>query len=189
MRSAIGLLLLATLAIAGCDKRSTPAQQANESLPAANAAGAVADKGAVDRSHKGEPAPAFALTDPRGRKTSLAAFRGKPVLLNLWATWCIPCRKEMPTLDALAGQKSGQLQVIALSQDMKGRADVDPYFAKAGFRNLEPWTDPETAFSLNMMLNLPTTILYDSAGKEVWRVSGEMDWAGAKAAALLAEAG
>ena len=191
MRSAISLLLLATLAIAGCDKRSEPVQQANETLPVANAAApatATADKGALDRSHKGEAAPDTAFTDPDGKKTSLAAFKGKPVLLNLWATWCIPCRAEMPTLDALAGQKGVALPVITLSQDFKGRAEVDPYFAKAGFKNLKPWTDTDAAFSLNMGANLPTTILYDSAGKEVWRVSGEMDWAGAKAAALLAEA-
>ncbi|MEP9359062.1 TlpA disulfide reductase family protein [Sphingomonas sp. KR3-1] len=180
--------------IAGCDKRSGPGSQANETIPAANAAsgaataGATADKGTLDRSHKGEAAPDFPFADPEGKTVTLAAFAGKPVLLNLWATWCIPCRAEMPTLDALAGQKGDALPVITLSQDGKGRAEVDPYFAKAGFKHLKPWTDKDTAFSLGLNVNLPTTILYDSAGKEVWRVSGEMDWAGARAAALLAEA-
>lgn len=195
MRSAISLLLLATLAIAGCDKRSGPAQQANETMPVANAAAdalaaakARADKGAVDRSHKGEGMREYAFVDPAGKRTNLSAYRGKPVLLNLWATWCIPCRAEMPTLDALAGQKGDALRVITLSQDFKGREAVDPYFAKAGFKHLKPWTDPDAAFSLGMQVNLPTTILFDSAGKEVWRVAGEMDWTGAKAAALLAEA-
>jgi len=195
LRSAISLLLLGTLMIAGCDKRSGPGSQANETIPAANAASgapaaaeAPADKGKIDRSHKGEAGPATPFTDPDGKKTTLAAFKGKPVLLNLWATWCIPCRAEMPTLDALAGQKGDALPVITLSQDFKGRESVDPYFAKAGFKHLKPWTDMDAAFSLGMQANLPTTILYDAAGKEVWRVSGEMDWAGAKAAALLAEA-
>lgn len=195
MRSAISLLLLGTLAIAGCDKRSGPAQQANETIPAANAASeaapaaAVADKGGVDRSHKGEAMREYAFVDPAGKRTNLSAYKGKPVLLNLWATWCIPCRAEMPTLDALAGQKGDALRVITLSQDFKGREVVDPYFAKAGFKHLQPWTDTDAAFSIGLEVNLPTTILFDSAGKEVWRVSGEMDWAGAKAAALLAEAG
>lgn len=188
MRSAISLLLLGTLMIAGCDKRSGSGSQANETMPAGNAA-ASAPARAVDRSHSGEAAPDFAFLDPDGRKTTLAAFRGKPVLLNLWATWCIPCRAEMPTLDALAGQKGAALPVITLSQDGKESvAQVVPYFAKSGFKHLKPWTDPDMAFSLGMNANLPTTILYDSAGKEVWRVSGDMDWAGAKAAALLADA-
>jgi len=198
LRSAISLLLLGTLMIAGCDKRSGPGSQANETIPAANAASeaapapaassAVADKGTVDRSHKGEAMREYAILDPAGKRTNISALKGKPVLLNLWATWCIPCRAEMPTLDALAGQKGDALRVVTLSQDMKGREVVDPYFAKAGFKHLKPWTDPDLAFSLGMNANLPTTILYDSAGKEVWRLSGEMDWAGAKAAALLAEA-
>ncbi|MFS2109381.1 TlpA family protein disulfide reductase [Sphingomonas sp. Sphisp140] len=146
------------------------------------------DKGGIDRSHKGETMREYAFFDPAGKRTNLSAYKGKPVLLNLWATWCIPCRAEMPTLDALAGQKGDALRVITLSQDFKGREAVDPYFAKAGFKHLKPWTDPDAAFSLGVEANLPTTILYDAAGKEVWRVSGEMDWAGAKAAALLAEA-
>ncbi len=56
------------------------------------------------------------------------------MLLNLWATWCIPCRAEMPTLDALAGRKGAALPVITLSQDMKGRELVDPYFAQVRVR-------------------------------------------------------
>ncbi|WP_347275529.1 TlpA disulfide reductase family protein [Sphingomonas sp. HITSZ_GF] len=190
MRSAISILLLATLAIAGCDKRSGAGSQANETIPAANAAApdaAAADKGKLDRSHKGEAAPDIAFFAPDGKKTSLAAFKGKPVLLNLWATWCAPCKAEMPTLDTLAGQKGDTLKVVALSQDSaKARPEFDSY--TAGFRHLKFWLDPDTAFSLTLNVNLPTTILYDSAGKEVWRVSGDMDWTGAKAAALLAEA-
>lgn len=191
MRSAIGLLLTGALAVGGCDRQSQAPQQANENLAAANAAAEAAPpavRPAIDRSHKGEVAPTIPFTDPQGKKTSLAAFKGKPVLLNLWATWCIPCRKEMPTLDTLAGWKGDALPVITLSQDFKGREEVDPYFAKAGFQHLQPWTDTDAAFSLSMGSNLPTTILYDSGGKEVWRVAGEMDWSGAEAAALLAEA-
>ncbi len=182
MRSVIGLLLLGALAVGGCDRRSEPAQQANAAAPA------VAQAGAVDRSHKGEAAPDMPFIGPDGKKTSLAAFRGKPVLLNLWATWCVPCVKEMPTLDALAGQKGDALTVIALSQDSDGAKVVDPYVAKAGLKHLKPSLDTDSNFSLAMAANLPTTILYGSDGKEIWRVGGEMDWIGAKAAVLLAEA-
>jgi thiol-disulfide isomerase/thioredoxin len=191
LRSVIGLLLLGGVLLGGCDKRSEPGSQANESLRAANTASptsAVADKGIVDRSHKGEAAPTTPFTAPDGSTTSLSAFKGKPVLLNLWATWCIPCIKEMPTLDTLAGAKGDTLTLITLSQDFKGKQAVAPYFAKAGFKHLQQWLDKDAAFSLGLGANLPTTILYGSDGKEVWRVAGEMDWAGAKAAALLAEA-
>ncbi|WP_448662903.1 TlpA family protein disulfide reductase [Sphingomonas sp. CJ20] len=142
----------------------------------------------MDRSHKGEAAPTIAFVDPSGAKVTLATFAGKPVLLNLWATWCAPCVKEMPTLDALAVQQAGKVQVVPLSQDFGGAEKVAPYFAKAGFKALKPYLDADAAFSTTMALNLPTTILYDSAGKEVWRVAGDMDWTGAQAAALIAEA-
>ncbi|WP_346344663.1 redoxin family protein [Sphingomonas sp. dw_22] len=187
MRSAIGFLLLGALAIGGCDRQSQGPQQANETSAAANAAEPQYG-GALDRTHKGEAAPTAAFLDPTGRKVSIASFKGKPVLLNLWATWCIPCIKEMPTLDALAGTRGDALQVLTVSQDLKGKESVDPFFAKAGYKHLKPYLDTDAALSTGMAANLPTTILYDSAGKEVWRMSGDYDWSGEKAAALIAEA-
>ncbi len=187
MRSVIGLLLLGALALGACDKQSQPSQQANETSAPANAA-APAPSGTVDRSHKGEAAPTIAFTDTGGKKTTLAAFQGKPVLLNLWATWCVPCIKEMPTLDTLAGRVGDTLVVLPLAQDLKGMEVVGPFFQKNGYKHLKPYLDTDTAFSVQMGTNLPTTILYDSAGKEVWRVSGDFDWAGAEAAKLIAEA-
>lgn len=190
MRSAIVLLLLALPAIAGCDRQSAPVQQANESAaePAANQ-GAPEGAAKVDTSHKGEPAPDIGFEGPDGKKLTLADFRGKPLLVNLWATWCVPCVKEMPTLDALAVAKGDALQVVTISQDFEGKAKVDPYFAKAGFKALKPYLDTEAGFSLGLGLNLPTTILFDSQGRELWRVAGEMDWSGAEAARLIAQAG
>ncbi|WP_294256776.1 TlpA disulfide reductase family protein [uncultured Sphingomonas sp.] len=187
LRSVIGLLLLGALAVAGCDKQSQPSQQANETSVPANAA-APAPGGTVDRSHKGEAAPTIGFTDAGGKKTTLAAFKGKPVLLNLWATWCVPCIKEMPTLDALAGKTGDTLAIVPLSQDLKGMEVVGPFFQKNGYKHLKPYLDTDTAFSVQMGTNLPTTILYDSTGKEVWRVTGDFDWAGAEAAKLIAEA-
>src|SRR6476661_5696010 len=103
------LISCALLALAACHKQApTPT---NEVAPAAEA-GPV--KG-VDRSHKGQPAPAIAFNDPDGGEISLADFKGTPVLVNLWATWCAPCVKELPTLNALAHKhdKDGSLGVIA----------------------------------------------------------------------------
>ncbi|WP_322740312.1 TlpA family protein disulfide reductase [Sphingomonas sp. M1-B02] len=179
------LLLLAAPAIGGCDRQSQPAQQAEANV-SANVA-APEEKGSVDRSHKGEAAPATEFLDPAGKTVTLAAFAGRPVLLNLWATWCAPCVAEMPTLDALAVAQGEKLQVLTISQDFDAEK-VAPFFAKAAFKKLQPYLDTETAFSSGMGLNLPTTILYDSKGRELWRVAGEMDWTGAKAAALIGEA-
>jgi thiol-disulfide isomerase/thioredoxin len=145
-----------------------------------------ADK--IDRSKAGEAAPTSPFKAPDGETVTLASFKGKPVLLNLWATWCAPCVREMPTLDALAVREAGKLQVLTVSQDLEGAAKVTPFFEKAQFKALKPYLDTDVALSTGYGVNLPTTILYDSAGKEVWRVSGDMDWAGAQAAKLIAEA-
>ena len=186
MRSTIGFLLLGALAIGGCDRQSQAPQQANETAPAN--ASAPKYGGVLDRTHKGEAAPTTEFADPAGKKVSVASFKGKPVLLNLWATWCIPCIKEMPTLDALAGAGGDLPVILPVSQDYKGKEVVDPFFAKAGYKHLKPYLDTEMALSTGMNATLPTTILYDSVGKEVWRISGDYDWSGKEAAALIAEA-
>ena len=191
MRSAIVLLLFTSLAIGGCDRRSEGAQQAtadNAALPSTPAPAGAEAKPAIDRSHKGEAAPATPFTDASGKTLTVASFAGKPVLLNLWATWCAPCIKEMPTLDGLAGAKGDALAVLTVSQDFKGKDVVAPFFAKAGYQHLKPYLDTDAALSTGLGANLPTTILYDSTGKEVWRTTGGMDWSGADAAALIAEA-
>ena len=194
MRPVISLLLLAALAIGGCDKQSPAGSQANETIvniapsdaPAANETATEEVIGTLDRKHAGESAPAIAFQAPNGGKTSLADFRGKPVLLNLWATWCAPCVKEMPTLDALSVTLGDSVTVLVLAED--SAAKVDPFFQKAGFKKLQPYIDEDSKMSLTMGLNLPTTILYDSQGKEVWRMLGSMDWTGQTARELIAEA-
>ena len=130
------------------------------------------------------PTAAFRTLD--GKPTTLAAFRGKPLLVNLWATWCAPCRKEMPTLDALAAR--GTVRVLPVSQDLDGAAKVRPYLAQTHFKALEPALDPKLGLSLVYQANLPTSILYDAAGKEVWRYTGDLDWTGGEAPKLLADA-
>jgi thiol-disulfide isomerase/thioredoxin len=145
--------------------------------------------GMIDRSRAGSAAPDTSFEDPDGEKVTLAAFRGKPVLLNLWATWCAPCVKELPTLDTLQQREGGKLQVLTVSQDMEGREKVEAFLAKGKYRALDSWLDPEMALMGGLgVTTLPTTILYDAAGREVWRVAGDKDWAGEEAARLLGEA-
>lgn len=191
MRALIACLLGLTVLIGGCDRQSPPAEQAADSAntPAPDevtAASPVPVAGAIDRSHKGEEAPDASFLDPAGKPVTLAAFRGQPVLVNLWATWCGPCVKEMPTLDALAG--SGAVRVVAVSQDLGGAKAVAPFFKAHGFANLKPYLDPKLGLSTALGANLPTTILYDAQGHEVWRETGGYDWSGAAAKTLIAEA-
>lgn len=144
--------------------------------------------GVVDRSHQGAEAPAMPFVGPDGGPAALSQFRGKPLLVNLWATWCAPCIAEMPALDALAAREKDRFQLIVVSQDMGGKHVVDPYFAKAGFKMLQPYLDKENVLMFALKSEtLPTTIFYDAAGKEKWRIVGAMDWNGDKAKALLDE--
>lgn len=182
-------LPLAVLMIAGCDRQSPKPEQA---VPATAASPAVppapARAGQIDRSHRGTPAIAARFTAPDGKPVTLADFRGRPVLLNLWATWCAPCIVEMPALDRLAARGGATPMVLAVSQDFGGAAQVGPFFAKGRFRALKPYVDADAALSLGYGVNLPASILFDSQGREVWRTSGPRDWASAETAALLAEA-
>ena len=194
MRPVIALLLGLSLFVGACDKRAAPPEQAavtddgtvpDVDAPANDAAPEAAGK--VDRSHKGEATPAFKFQDGAGKPVTLVDFRGKPVLVNLWATWCAPCVREMPTLDALAAREKASLHVLTVSQDMEP-AKVQPFLTTRKLSNLVAYRDPDLQFSTGMGVSLPTTILYDASGKEVWRVTGGMDWAGADAAKLIGEA-
>jgi thiol-disulfide isomerase/thioredoxin len=179
------LLGALALALAGCDRQKAAGPQGKGP---ATATSERAPTGRLDRSHAGTPAPDAIIRDPDGEAVTLADFRGKPLLVNLWATWCAPCIAEMPTLDALAAREEG-LQVLALSQDIGGAEKVDAFFAERRFARLEPYVDPELAIMTNLgIATLPTTILYDAQGKEVWRMTGMEDWTAARAERLLREA-
>ncbi len=176
---------IAILALAACSKMEQ--EPANE-VQATAEAGPV--KG-VDRSHRGKAAPDAIFTDPDGGEISLAEFKGVPVLVNLWATWCAPCVKELPTLDKLAGSHrvGGQLGVIAISQDAGPQVSVDAFLDKLKAQDLGAYHDPKMGLSGALGAEvLPTTILFDAQGREVWRYVGDLDWTGEEAARLLAEA-
>lgn len=134
--------------------------------------------------------PSAALIDAEGQTHTLAEYEGEVVLVNLWATWCAPCKVEMPILDDIAGANQGKLRVITISEDGEKNLDkVPPFFAEQKFAHLEPWLDPKQDLSFTMQIGeMPTTFLYNAEGKEIARVTGEYDWQGEEAQALIAEA-
>ena len=183
-------LLSLTCAIAllagACDRQSTEPAQQQENSAEANAEELT---GTLDRTHAGAALPEVTVTDPAGTKLNLAEASGKPMLLNLWATWCAPCVVEMPMLDAIAGEMGDRLRVVTVSEDKKGAEVVVPFFEQKGFANLPHWMDPEMdlAFGFGGGASLPLTVLYDAEGKEVWRMIGGFDWSSDEARALIEE--
>jgi len=165
--------------------------QANRTAAAAPAAPAASyPTGRLDRSHQGDAAPDLLFEDGEGRPVRLSAFRGRPLLVNLWATWCGPCVVEMPSLDALAARAGQDFEIVAISQDLDGRQRVGAFFAEHRFRRLEPYLDPRMQLMPALGLDtLPTTILYDGEGREVWRMTGMAEWGDARTMRLLGEAG
>jgi thiol-disulfide isomerase/thioredoxin len=185
----IRLLLIgcALLALASCNK---PAPQRQPSKQVAEVPG-VPTKG-VDRSHTGTPAPKVRLDDGFALDADMRSSKGAPTLVNLWATWCAPCVKELPTIDRLAKEHyaRGDLGVMAISQDSAPRASVDAFVKRLNIKNVGIFQDSKMALSGALGADvLPTTILYDAKGREVWRYVGDLDWTGPEAAKLLAEVG
>ena len=193
MRFVIALILLV---LAGCDKESQPKGQAQPASTGQAGASDTAEialesangmRATLSYKFAGQKAPSATFADAQGQDVSLADFEGKPLLLNIWATWCAPCKAEMPTLDALAASEKGRMNVIAVSQDLEGRGPVVAFFKETAVKNLVPYTDADNALltAFNNAIALPTTILYDSDGKEVWRVAGGVEWDEAEMAKLL----
>jgi thiol-disulfide isomerase/thioredoxin len=181
------ILLLLALAPAGCDRQKPETPQGEQ---AAAEAPVGSEKG-VDRTHRGQLAPDTVFHNPDGGDIRLADFKGAPVVVNLWATWCAPCVKELPTLDQLAESHAvdGQLGVIAVSQDMAPQDTVKAFLAKLGVEHAGAYHDDKMALSAALGVEvMPTTILFGSDGKEIWRYVGDLDWTGAEAAKLLSEA-
>lgn len=170
------------LLVGGCDRQSAaPAQ------PEASGKAAGSEAGVLDRTRKGSELPDFTLRDGSGKELQLKRLRGEPLLINLWATWCAPCVAELPALDRLA--QRGRIRVLTVSQDMGQPEKVAAFLRQRGVTRLEPWLDPanDLAFHYGAQ-TLPSSIVYDAQGREVWRVSGPLEWDGAEAARLLSEA-
>ncbi len=157
---------------------------------AATPAGSGDDLVAFVRKNPPVDVAQISFEDETGSKTTLADFKGKAILLNLWATWCLPCRHEMPSLDRLQKQMgSDQFEVVALSLDRAGREAARKFFDEIQVENLKLYIDPTMKAGTGLRaVGMPTTILIGKDGKELGRLPGPAEWDSPAAKALIAEA-
>ena len=168
--------------------------------PAAAAATARLDPlvhGEVAAFGLGKPArmaPDLAFTDSDGKPVKLSDLKGRTVLVNFWATWCVPCRKEMPALDQLQGTLGGpDFEVVAVNVDTARLDRPKTFLKQAGITRLGFYADPtadvlQQLKSEGQFIGLPTTLLVDKSGCELGRVMGPADWASPDAEALITAA-
>ena len=143
----------------------------------------------IDRSHKGSKLPELSFKTPDGNELRLTSLAGKPLLINLWATWCAPCVAELPMLNQLAGEKSSAVKVLTISQDFNHPEKVAAFLADKHLAKLEAWLDPENTLSSHYQVTtLPTTVYYDAKGRELWRYTGNRNWLAKDTEVLLNEA-
>jgi thiol-disulfide isomerase/thioredoxin len=121
---------------------------------------------------------AITFNDVQGRSRSLADFKGKVFLLNFWATWCVPCRREMSALDRLQTALGGpDFEVVPLSIDRKGVETVGKFYAETGIRDLAMYIDVSGKSAREIgTVGLPMTLLVDRTGYEIGRIIGPVEW-------------
>jgi len=134
-----------------------------------------------------QPAPAAEFKTAAGKRLTLGDFRGRVVLLNIWATWCGPCRSEMPSLDRLQAQhRHDGLAVLTVSVDSDGSLAVRRFFEQSGIRNLTPYLDADNATARAFGAHaIPTTLLIGRDGKVIGSIVGAMEWDSPDAVALI----
>jgi thiol-disulfide isomerase/thioredoxin len=138
--------------------------------------------------------PDLAFRDAAGKERHLADWRGRTVLLNLWATWCVPCRKEMPALEALEGKLGGPaFEVVAINIDTRDPEKPRTWLKDVGIDRLAYYADPSAKVfqelkTLGRASGMPTTLLLDGAGCEIGTVAGPAEWASDDAIKLVSTA-
>jgi thiol-disulfide isomerase/thioredoxin len=127
---------------------------------------------------KPTPVAEITFSDGEGHARGLADFKDKVLLLNIWATWCVPCRTEMPALDRLqVSLGSADFEIVPLSIDRSGIEAVRKFYNEVGVQNLAMYVDPSGQVLRQVRaLGLPTTLLIDRNGQEISRVIGPAEW-------------
>ena len=186
---AAGAVLYGTVAPAGKAAGDCPADSAK--LAARLAPLAKGELAALQVSSEPRRAIQVAFERDDGGKLTVADFKGRPILLNLWATWCIPCRAEMPALDRLQAAKGGPgFEVVAVNVDTAKLERRAAFLDRVGVKSLTRYADPsgdafETLHKDGKALGLPVTLVIDKDGCEVAAVEGGAKWDSAEAQALV----
>ena len=158
---------------------------------------AAADVAAADALREGDmkklvfaearPVPEVSLLTMSDEAASLADHRGKWVVVNFWATWCPPCRKEMPGLDRIQAEMGDRLSVVTVATGRNPVPAIESFWQSAGIQNLTALRDPTSEFARAMgVMGLPVTVILTPEGQEVGRLMGEAEWDGEHARAVLA---
>ena len=187
----------ALAAVAAAAFYGTRAEHGKGACPPASAAIAAATAarpgrlGRAQRRQVAAPAAAVMFGGPDGQKLALADFKGRAVLLNLWATWCVPCRAEMPALDRLQAAAGGpKFEVVAVNTDTARVERAPKFLDEIGVSHLKRYADHtgdafETLRLAGKALGLPTSLLIDAEGCEIGVVAGPVDWTSPQAAAAM----
>ena len=196
-RGIVGLIgTLAVLAgVYGIDRlRSNPADATCQ--PAVNEAARLAplvhgEVAALTMAQKPFTVPDVAFKDAEGHDRKLDDWRGRTVLLNLWATWCVPCRKEMPTLDALQGELGGpNFEVVAVNIDTRDAQKPLAFLKEVGIKHLAYYTDTsahvyEDLKTAGKAFGMPTTLLVNRSGCEIGNMAGPAEWSSSDGVKLI----
>jgi thiol-disulfide isomerase/thioredoxin len=194
---AVGAALAALVAVAVLYERKTPG--GNQASACAGTGPVLAQmkplaKGevaAVQVPKTSQSIPNLAFKAPDGQPTSLASLQGKTLLVNLWATWCVPCRKEMPALDRLQQQLGGpDFQVVAINIDQRNLDRPQRFLDEIGVKALTNYADPEAKVfqdlqKIGRALGMPTTLIVDAKGCELAHLAGPAEWDSPDAVALI----
>jgi len=138
-----------------------------------------------------QPLPNLAFSGPDGQARSLADYKGRTVLVNLWATWCLPCREEMPALDRLQAELGGaDFEVVAINVDTRNPDKPRAWLGETGIRNLAYYAEPggtllQVLQRSGHVIGLPTTVLVDRTGCEIAVLKGPAAWASPDAVGLV----
>ncbi|WP_025897615.1 TlpA family protein disulfide reductase [Sneathiella glossodoripedis] len=134
-----------------------------------------------------EPLKDFSFVNENGETLNLSEFKGKTILLNFWATWCAPCKKEMPSIDRLQGELgSDEFEVVAISHDIQGIERVKKFLKALKIKNLAPYNDKTLKSGRAAgVFGLPATLIINKEGLEVARLVGPAEWDSEEAVKLI----